>query len=260
MTPPATLTRQKVSAGSAVALLLVLPLAGCGGAAGGGQGSDRLTVLAASSLTEVFTVLAEDFETQHDGVEVELSFGSSTDLAETAADGAPGDVLATADATSMGVAQDAGVAADEPVAFAANSLVLVTAPGNPDGIGSLADLAGTTWVRCADDVPCGRVAVELLGAAGVTADPASLEVDVKSTLEKVTSGEADAGLVYASDAVAAGDAVDVVEIAGSDAAPTTYLVVTLEQAGDAGLAAGWVDLVTSDEGRAALADAGFTMP
>lgn len=239
-------------------LLLVLPLAACGGGDEDTPGADKLTVLAASSLTEVFTDLADDFEAEHDGVEVELSFGSSTDLAETAADGAPGDVLATADETSMGVALDAGVTAEDPVAFAANTLVIVTAPGNPDSVASLADLDGTTWVRCADDVPCGRVAVALLGTAGVTDDPASLEVDAKSTLEKVSSGEADAGLVYASDAVAAGDAVDVVEIAGSAESLTTYFIAALGPAADAALAADWVDLVTSDQGQAALADAGFT--
>ena len=87
-------------------------------------------------------------------------------------------------------------------------LVLVTGPGNPLGIESLDDLEGTSWVRCADEAPCGRVAVEVLDAAGVTAEPVSLEDDVRATLDKVTSGEVDAGLVYATDAVAAGDAVD----------------------------------------------------
>ena len=239
-------------------VLLVLPLAGCGE-------DDRntrprtLTVLAAASLTDVFEDLAADFEADHEGAQVTFSFGSSTDLAEQAADGAPGDVLATADETSMQVAEDAGVTGDVET-FATNVLVIVTPPDNPAGIESLADLDGSTWVRCADDVPCGRVALAVLEANGVTAAPASLEEDVKSTLDKVVSGEADAALVYATDAVAAGDAVHTIEIPGAEEQLTAYFATTLEQAGDADLAQAWVDYVLSDDGRAALSEAGFTQP
>lgn len=236
----------------ALALLLVLPLAACGG----GDAAERpqLTVLAAASLTEPFEALAEDF----DRADVTFSFGSSTDLAGQAADGAPGDVLATADATSMQVAVDAdATSATPPARIATNDLVIVTAPGNPLGIDSLDDLAGTTWVRCDDRVPCGRMALELL--TGDEGEPASLEPDVKATLEKVVSGEADAGLVYRSDHVAAGDTVDAVEIPGAEAAATTYWIAPLAQARDQGLARAWVDLVRSGKGREALASAGFTV-
>lgn len=235
---------------------LVVPLAACGG----GAQPETLTVLAAASLTDVFADLADDFEARHDGVEVELVLGSSTDLAETAADGAPGDVLATADEAAMLVAVDAGVVAADPAPFASNRLVIATAPGNPLGIADLADLAGTTWVRCADDVPCGRVATALLDDAAVDAEPASLEVDVRATLEKVATGEADAGLVYASDAVAAGDAVDAVPIEGSADVPAVYLLAPLDQAADADLAAAWVGLVRSGTGAEALREAGFSAP
>lgn len=240
---------------AALTLALPLVLTGCGK-----DDEETLQVLAAASLTEAFTELAEDFEAGHPGVEVELLFGSSTDLAESAADGAPGDVLATADQVSMTVAEQAGAAAADPVVFAENELVLVTAPGNPEGVRSLGDLAGVTWVRCADDVPCGRVALTLLDAANVAAEPVSLEVDVKATLEKVATGEADAGLVYASDAVAAGDAVAAVPIDGAEDAPALYFLAPLAQAADAGLAAEWVDLVTDEAGRRALAEAGFGTP
>jgi molybdate transport system substrate-binding protein len=247
---------------AAPALLLLLPLAGCGwgepGTAGGG-GDTTLQVLAAASLTDAFTDLAEDYEAGHEGVEVEVIPGSSTDLAESVADGAPGDVLATADETAMQVAVDAGVTAQEPLVFARNELVVVTAPGNPAGIASLADLTDVDWVRCADDVPCGRVALTLLADAGVTAEPVSLEVDVRATLEKVTAGEADAGLVYASDAVSAGDAVETVAVDGAGAVPAVYHLAALAR-GDAELAADWVELVTSERGRQALDDAGFELP
>ncbi len=252
------------TAGLATLLLLVPPLAACGsdddGGGSGDSGGDakELTVLAASSLTEVYEDMADDFEADNDA-EVTFSFGSSTDLAEQAADGAPGDVLATADETSMSVAEDAGVTGDVET-FATNVLVIVTPPDNPAGIESLADLDGSTWVRCADDVPCGRVALAVLETNGITADPASLEEDVKSTLDKVVSGEADAALVYATDAVAAGDAVATIPIPGAEEQLTSYFTATLQQADDADLAQAWVDYVLSDEGQAALTEAGFRQP
>lgn len=224
------------------------------------QDEQTLTILAAASLTDVFDELAQDFEDQHDGVRVEFSLASSTDLAEQAADGAPGDVLATADAQAMTIAEDAGVLIDTPETFAANELVIVTPPDNPAEISSIADLEDARWVRCADDAPCGRVALAVLKDNGITAEPGSLEEDVRATLDKVTSGEFDAGLVYASDAVAAGDDVETVPIEGAEAQETTYLMAALEQSGDADLAASWVELVTSSRGREALEDAGFTLP
>ena len=239
---------------SAAMLLLLAPLAACGG-----NGEDgTLTVLAASSLTDVYEGLATDFE-EEQGVDVEFSFGSSTDLAEQAADGAPGDVLSTADATSMQIAEDAGVTGDV-VTFATNVLVIVTPPGNPAGIESLEDLADATWVRCADDVPCGRVALSVLEASGITAEPVSLEEDVRSTLDKVISEEAEAGLVYASDAVAAGDDVTTIEIPGAEEHLTSYFAAPLGGAADTDLAQAWVDLLTSEAGQQAFTDAGFTLP
>lgn len=240
--------------GTALLAVALLPLPACAD-----QGAATLRVLAASSLTDVFTDLAERFEADHDGVEVELSFGSSTDLAEQAADGAPGDVLATADATSMQVAEDAGAVAG-PTTFATNLVVLVTPPDNPASITSLDDLDEATWVRCADDVPCGRVATAVLERARVDAEPASLEEDARTTLDKVISGEADAALVYASDAVAAGDDVATFPIDGAEEQPTSYLIGTLEQAEDSDLAAEWVELVIGPDGRQALTDAGFGAP
>jgi molybdate transport system substrate-binding protein len=248
-----------------LSLALVLPLAACGGGddgedagGGAGEGGGTLTVLAASSLTDVFEELANGFEDEHD-VDVTFSFDSSTNLAEQAADGAPGDVLATADEASMGIAEDAGVTG-EVETFATNVLTIVVPEGNPAGIASLDDLEGTTWVRCADEVPCGTVALAVLEDAGVTAEPASLEEDVRATLDKVVSGEADAGLVYATDAVAAGDDVEAVEIPDAETHLTSYYATTLEQSEDADLAADWVAWVTSEAGQAILGDAGFGSP
>lgn len=240
-------------AGVLLALSLLLPVSACG------QDDTTLTVLAAASLTDAFEQLATEFEAEHDGASVEFSFGSSTDLAEQVADGAPGDVLATADETSMTLAEDAGVTGDVTT-FATNVLTIVTPADNPAGIESLADLDGSTWVRCADEAPCGKVAAAVLADNDITAEPASLEEDVRSTLDKVVSGEADAGLVYATDAVAAGDEVTAIAIDGAESQTTSYFTTVLEQAGDPELAADWVEFVTSDDGRAILEQAGFGAP
>lgn len=240
-----------------VLAILLLATTACGGDDPGDEGRD-VTVLAAASLTDVFTELGGRFEAEHDAG-ITFSFGSSTDLAEQAAEGAPGDVLATADTTSMDIAEEAGVTG-EVSDLASNELVLVTAPGNPLGIATLDDLEGTSWVRCADEVPCGRLAVDVLDAAGVTAAPDSLEEDARTTLDKVTSGEVDAGLVYATDAVAAGSSVSTVEVPEAAGAVTTYAVTTLDQGEDDDLAQAWVDLLLSDQGRRVLEQAGFALP
>lgn len=239
--------------GRALLAALLAPLLGCSGA----DEEPELTVLAAASLTDVFEGLADDFEEQT-GATVRFSFGSSTDLAQQAADGAPGDVLATADETSAQIAAEAGVTG-QVAPFADNVIVIVTPPDNPAGVAGLSDLASATWVRCADEVPCGRVARALLEDRRVTARPASLEEDVRATLDKVTSGEADAGLVYASDAVAAGDAVTTIAVPGAREHLTSYYVATLDQGAEPELAQQWVDLVTSEAGRQALSEAGFAL-
>ena len=200
----------------ALVLALVAPAAGlaaCGDDGGSGSGdSTTITVLAAASLTGTFTDLAHRFEQDHPGVTVKLAFDSSATLAQQALDGAPADVLATADTATMDSAKDA--LTSDPKLFATNSMVLVTPKSNPAGITSFQDLDSgkVTWVACVETAPCGKVAAALLEDNHVTSKPASLEVDVKAVLAKVTSDEADAGLVYATDAVAAGGDVKTVEI------------------------------------------------
>lgn len=241
------------------ALVLLLPLAACGG----GDEDRTITVLAAASLTETFTELAERFEDEHPGVEVELVFGSSTTLAEQAVDGAPGDVLATADETSMALAEDGNALAEAAYAFTSNQITLVTPPDNPAGLESWADLddPGVDYVVCAPTAPCGAVAAAVLAEEGVTATPASEEVDVKAVLARVVQGEADAGLVYRTDAVAADDAVEQIPLAEEDASAyaTTYVVARLagDDAERADLAAEFVTLVRSNDASDVFSEAGF---
>lgn len=235
--------------------LALLPLSACSQ-----DEKTDLNVLAAASLTETFQQLEKTFEDEHDDVDVKLSFGSSTTLAEQANEGAPGDVLATADQKSMDLAVDGGSVSGDPIQFATNALVLVVPADNPAGITGFDDFATTDWVRCDDEVPCGRLAVSLLEENKVTQEPVSREVDVKAVLAKITSGEADAGFVYESDAVAAGDAVKMFPVPGAENQLNPYFIGTLEQSEDSDLAREWVDLVNSDDGHKILNEAGFGQP
>lgn len=247
----------------ASALALVLPLTACGGSdegAGDDPRPTQLTVLAAASLTESFTALGQQFEDAHPRTTVRLAFDSSATLAEQAAGGAPADVLATADQETMADADSAGALAGSSQVFATNTLVLTTPADNPADIQGLDDLAGATYVICVPTAPCGKVAGAVLAEAGISAEPASLEPDVKAVLAKVSADEADAGLVYATDAVAAGDEVTEIELARASGHVTAYPMGVLEQAKERDLAQQFTDLVLSEEGQAVLQEAGFGPP
>lgn len=234
-------------------LALVLPLISCGG-----DGDDTpITVLAAASLTGTFTELADQFEKDHPGVDVKLAFDSSATLAQQAVDGAPADVLATADEETMITATSALDSGIQALAF--NTMVLIIPADNPAGITSFDDLQSddADYVVCVETAPCGKVAATLMDHNEITAEPASLEVDVKAVLAKVTSGEADAGIVYATDAVAAGDAVQTFDIPHAAKEGNPYLIATLKQSKSPDLAQEFVDLVMSDSGQQMLIDAGF---
>jgi molybdate transport system substrate-binding protein len=252
----------------APATLLVATLAACGGGSGdSGDSADPggdtvLRVQAAASLTDAFDQIATEFEAQNEGVTVEATYDSSGTLAEQAADQAPGDVLATADESSMQTAVDGDAIAEGPDVFATNTLVVVVPAGNPAGIESFDDLDAddVTYVACVETAPCGAIAQTLIEDAGLTNDPASLEPDVRATLERVVADEADAGLVYTTDAMSAGGDVETIEIPGAEDDPTSYPIGVLEQSEDAEAAQAFVDLVLSDYGQGVLSDAGFGSP
>ncbi|MCL8025783.1 molybdate ABC transporter substrate-binding protein [Nocardioides bruguierae] len=261
-------TRTRTAALLAATLLGAGALTACSGDGsstasdtGSDTGADtELTVLAAASLTETYTALADEFEAEHPGVEVTLAFDSSATLAAQAVQGAPADVLATADLRTMQDATDA--LADAPQLFASNQLVGVTPADDPAGISDFADAVAENvdYVACVATAPCGDLWATIAEEQGVTTDPASLEVDVKAVLQKVTSGEADAGFVYSTDAVAAGDDVTSFTVPGADDHLTDYAVAPLSQAEEPDLAVEFIDLVLSDAGQQVLADAGFGAP
>ena len=217
-----------------------------------------VTVFAAASLTETFDSLATTFEAEHPGVDVVLSYGGSSALATQITEGAPADVFAAANESTMSTVVDAGDASD-PTIFTSNVLEIAVPAGNPAGITGLADFADPDLAIaiCDAQVPCGSAAQALFDSAGVTAKPDTLEEDVKAVLTKVELGEADAGLVYKTDVQAAGDKVEGIEVPEAAKVINEYPIVALTDAPNPDAAAAWVDFILSDEGQAALTAAGF---
>lgn len=249
-----------VGAGAALTASL---LVGCGastaGSAGGGARDRTLTVLAASSLTEPLTTLARAYEADQPGVRVRLSFGSSSKLAQQVAQGAPADVVVLAGTEVLEQLPDEARDMARRTTVARNVLEIATPPDDPANVSGLADLSGADVdvVLCVETAPCGRAADEVLARAGVTANVVSREVDVKSTLAKIGLGEADAAIVYHSDVVTAGGRVRGVAIPAAANTTLDYPLVRLTESADT---TGFADLVSSDEGRQALTDAGFLTP
>lgn len=236
-------------------------LAGCAVGGDDDEATRTLTVFAAASLTGAFTKIAEQFEDANPGVDVRLSFDGSSGLVDQIAGGAPADVFASADETTMGRAVDEGLIGAGPQVFATNTLTLITPPGNPAGITGLDhSLDGSRVVVCAVSVPCGHATHELAAAAGIDLRPVSEETSVTDVRGTVASGEADAGIVYRTDALSAGDEVRTVPIADADAVPNRYPLVVVTGAADPVLAQQFVDTVAGTEGRAVLADFGFGPP
>jgi molybdate transport system substrate-binding protein len=249
-------------AGSLAALLAV---SGCGAADRPGDtraaGAGRITVFAAASLTGAFTEVGQRFEAAHPGSSVVFSFGPSSGLAAQIASGAPADVFASASAQTMDRVVSAGQATG-PALFARNLLQIAVPPGNPANVRAVADLArpGVKVVLCAEAVPCGATARTMLAAAGVSVTPVSNEADVKATLAKVQLGEADAGVVYVTDVLAAGDKVQGITIPDDVNAATSYPIAVLTDAPNRSLATSFVAFLQSPQGQAELVAAGFQPP
>lgn len=246
------------------AVALVAGLAGCANssqsvadATGGVEGT--VTVFAAASLKSSFTQLAEAFEAEHPGTTVTLSFAGSSDLATQISQGAPADVFASADTKNMGKVADAGLVEGEPKVFATNTLAIAVPAGNPAGISSFADLSrtGIRLVTCAKQVPCGAAAATVAERHRTVLSPVSEENSVTDVLGKVTSGEADAGLVYVTDVRTAGDKVGSIPFPEAADAVNSYPIAALADGRNKAAAAAFLDLVTGAEGQRVLGQAGF---
>jgi len=226
----------------------------------------ELTIFAAASLSGAFDQLAADFEAANPDVVIQaISYDGSSVLATQLLEGAQADMFASADERNMAKVTDAGLAEDAE-AFATNTLEIAVAPGNPagiEGLDSLADGAASeplTVVLCAAEVPCGNASKTLIEAAGITVTPASEEQNVTAVLSKVKTGEADAGLVYRTDVIAAGSDVEGIEIANADDAVNVYPLVPLADAPNPEVAAAFVEYVLSPAGQKVLTEFGFGAP
>lgn len=272
--------RRRMVGGLAVVLAAAAALAGCSSApapsASPGTGtsptgappaaSRTLTVLAAASLTDVFTTIGHDFEQANPGVTVTLSFDGSSTLVKQIQEGAPADVFASADQANMDKLTSGGLTASQPTTFATNSIVVAVPADNPGKITGLADLAkpGIKTVLCDKEVPCGAAAQRVLDAAKVSVTPVSLEQNVTAVATKLTTGEADAGMIYTTDVTATQGKVTAIALpddpAVAQAALTTYPIAVVKGTADAELAAQFIAFVTSSQGQQVLSDAGFMPP
>lgn len=231
-------------------------LAACGNEAPD-DASGTVTVFAATSLTTAFTELAKRFEAAHADVTITLNFAASSALLQQIGEGARPDVVALADnATMRTLRADNSFAA--PRVFARNRLVIVTKPGNPTNVSSLADLANASFVAlCAQQVPCGQYAAEAFNKAGVSIDEPRVTrgQNVAATLSAVSEGDATAAIVYVTDARVAGDRVTAVAIAESHNVVASYPIAA--RVGASALARGFIEFVQGDDGQSVLRAHGF---
>lgn len=254
-------------------VLVAVALAACGGdapgrasARAGGEGApvdgDEVTVFAAASLTEPFREAADSFRTAEGGRRVLLGLAGSQSLAAQLLSGAPADVFASADPVQMERVRDGGRVDGRPVVFAETGLAIAVERGNPREIRRLSDLArpGLAVVLGAPEVPVGRYARRALEAAGVKVRPVSLETDVKQVLAKVSLGEADAGIVYRSDVLAADGSVTGVELRPEVDQRARYRIAVVADGSDPRAGRRFVEFLRSPSGTQILRSHGFEVP
>lgn len=253
----------------AASVALAVSAAACGddvspvpAAATAAQATGAVTVFAAASLTESFTEIAKQFEAENPQARVTFNFGASSALVTQINEGAPADVFASADSANMKKLTDAGGNGTEPVTFAKNKLTVIVERGNPKNIGSVKDLTDPNLlvVVAAPQVPAGAYSAEVFEKAGITVTPVSMEENVKAVVTKVTSGEADAGIVYTTDVNAAGDSAASVAIPDELNVIATYPVAVTKDSANPTAAAAFIDFIVGAKGQATLAKSGFTAP
>ena len=259
-----------------IAALSLITLSSCSGGAGTSSSTStaaspaatatvtepvELKVFAAASLNKAFPEIADTLLKESDpNIKVTFNFQGSSTLIDQMKEGAPADVFASADQKNMAKASDAKLV-DTPKPFASNVLTLIVPKGNPGKITGLdSSLDGKKLVVCAQGVPCGNATKQLAEKLGVTLNPVSEEQKVTDVRAKVESGEADAGLVYATDAKAAGDKVETIEIARANEVVNSYPIALAVSTKNKEAAQKFIDAVLSDQGQAILKKYGFSGP
>jgi molybdate transport system substrate-binding protein len=229
-----------------------------------GSGDDRVSgevvVFAAASLTDVFTDIATAFERAEPGVDVSLSFGGSSSLAVSVEEGAPADVLASANNELMQRLADADLLAGGARPFATNAMALAV-PIDDDEVTSLRDFErGDLFLgACAAQVPCGQYADELFADADVDAQLDTRAPDVRAVVTLLLAGELDAGIVYTTDVAANADRLRAVPL-DVETVAASYPIAVLAESPNSSAADRFVDFVLGDEARAILDEAGFGAP
>jgi molybdate transport system substrate-binding protein len=218
-----------------------------------------IVVFAAASLTDAFTAIGDAFESEHPDVDVTFNFAASSDLVTQIEEGAPADVFASADQRNMDKLVEAERAAADPATFASNSLAIIVEAGNPHGIASVDDLADPDLivVTCDPEVPIGRYTEQVFEAAGIEVTPDSFEENVRGIVTKVVEGEADAGLVYVTDVLAAGESAEGVDIPADVNVVAAYPIAPVTDGPNPDGGAAFTEFVLSDDGQTILAEFGF---
>lgn len=251
-----------------VSAMLVAGLVACGSnspassPAGPTQGARSIVVFAAASLQSAFTQIGEQFKAGNPGVNVNFAFAGSSELATQLTQGATADVFASADTAQMDSVAKAGLLAGHPTNFATNTMVIVAAAGNPKKIRSFADLTrpGLNVVVCQPSVPCGSATRRIEDATGIHLNPVSEELSVTDVLNKVITGQADAGLVYVSDALSVATKVTCVRFPEAAGVLNVYAIAVLKRTSQPALARQFVAMVTAAAGRRILDQSGFAKP
>lgn len=252
-------------AASAAAAIAVAALVGPSASASAPMAkkpTGEITVFAASSLTEAFTQIGEDFSAKHEGATVIFNFGSSSTLEAQLEEAAPGDVFASADTANVDKLKAAGGVIGDGVVFVRNRLEIAVESGNPLNIKTLADTVDpdVLLTLCAPEVPCGKYALQAYDQAGVTVPTVPTGLTAKDTLSKVSLGEADAAVVYVTDVKAASPDVDGVKIAKKDNVVAEYAIAVVKATENAATAKAFIKYVTSKAGQATLKSFGFLAP
>ena len=222
-----------------------------------------LTISAAASLTGAFSELAKQFGKVNKGVKVRFNFGSSATLVSQIQSGAPSDVVASADLSSIEKLVASGNVVVAPKVFARNSMAIAVKPGNPKSVRTIRDLASLSFIAlCSKTVPCGVYATSVLNRAGVVLDESKVTrgIDVKATLSAVANGDADAALVYKTDVLAAKKTVVGIDIPNAQNVKTMYGIAPLRGSKNLATAKAFINFVLSQQGLQILKSFGFERP
>jgi len=244
-----------------VALIPLIFLAACSSSSESQQ-QTTLNVYAASSLAAPFAYAGLAYEKEHPGVKVQFNLGASSDLARFVQEGAPADVFASADVANMEKVESEDLLFSPSVVFATTYLEIIVEKGNPLNISSLQDLTDSDliFVTTNPEVPIGKYTAEVFDKASLTVAPDSLESNVKGIMLKVAGGEADVGIVYHSEVIAADGQVEGIKIPTEFNIVAKYPIGIIKNTAHKEQAQDFIDFLLSPQGQALLTQYGFKTP